>query len=221
MTRLAQRLFTIFILINLFLPQFAFAAPSWHEVNSDIELRGSIFANDSTGLYASYENGQIHITSDGTGMDIRDIKFKGTALTARLKNYDGLTVGVTHIADDGTISHYMDSLEIDGQGFAYATYEFSETIISGLTGTTIFSETGKSGNYTKTFNEVNASYIDFNITNHQSATYSIGGNDYAHRRLLTLNTTAENLTNIQVKKNQSILTSPHLWLCHYPQWRLP
>ena len=203
MTKIIQRIFLLFILLNLIMPQIAYAAPPWSEVDSDVALRGAIFSSDATGLYASYENGQIHITSDGTGAHIRNIKFKGTAITNRLKNYNGFIVGVTHIADDGTISHYVDSLKIDNQGFAYATYEFSETIISGLTGTTTFTETGLSGNYTKTFNEVNASYIDFNITNHDSVAYMIGGNDYAHRRLLTLNQTAENLTDFQVQKNQT------------------
>ncbi|MCK5433071.1 MAG: hypothetical protein KAJ03_10015, partial [Gammaproteobacteria bacterium] len=208
------------------MPQVAYAAPPWSEVDSDVALRGAIFASDVTGLYASYENGQIHITSDGTGEHIRNIKFKGTAITNRLKNYNGFIVGVTHIADDGTISHYVDSLEIDDQGFAYATYEFSETIISGLTGTTTFSETGLSGNYTKSFNEVNVSYIDFNITNHVSGLWTAeidsDGNTstFENRTAYTINHSGA-LSEYQIKLDNNVTDSDR-WTyengTHIPHW---
>lgn len=183
-------LFTYIILLNLFIPQIAFAAPptQYKEVDSDISLRGAIFANDSSGLYASYIDGNIQIVSDGTGAHVRELRFKDTALKNRLAGYNGYSVGVTHISDDGTVSHYVDTLEIDSQGFAYGTYEFSEVIISGLTGTTTFSGTGLSGNYTKSFNEVNVSYIDFNITNHDSSLWSsTDGRNYQNKSIITIN----------------------------------
>ena len=226
MTKIIQRIFLLFILLNIIMPQVAYAAPPWSEVDSDVALRGAIFSSDATGLYASYENGQIHITSDGTGEHIRNIKFKGTAITNRLKNYNGFIVGVTHIADDGTISHYVDSLEIDDQGFAYATYEFSETIISGLTGTTTFSETGLSGNYTKSFNEVNVSYIDFNITNHVSGLWTAeidsDGNTstFENRTAYTINHSGA-LSEYQIKLDNNVTDSDR-WTyengTHIPHW---
>ena len=174
-----KKIFVLFILINLFIPQISLAAPPTNynkEVTSDVPLRGAIFAIDATGLYAHYQNEQIRISSDDH--QTITLKFKLTSLDSRLKGFDGLNVGITHIADDGTISHYIDTLEADGQGFAYGTFEFSEVIISGLTGITTFNEVGLSGNHTKTFNEVNVSYIEFNITNHQSNADAYGNDLY-------------------------------------------
>ena len=204
-----KRLFLLFILLNLIMPQITLAAPPLNynkEVASDVALRGAIFAVDASNLYAAVCGDNLCISSPVHREGVT-LKFKVIALYARMKNYNGLNVGVTHITDDGTITHTIKQLKPDSQGFAYATFDFSTVIISGLTGSTTFSETGLSGNYTKTFNEANVSYIDFNITNHDSASsYIIGGNNYAHRRLLTLNQTAENLTDFQVQKNQTWYT---------------
>ena len=194
MTRLAQRLFTIFILINLFLPQFAFANTtavpisvgngncpnciadniSLHDSSGKVE-QGDIKSNRPD-MDVYYEYGQIRIESP-QGTDRATIGFNKNALE-NLKGYNGKTVGITHIADDGKIIHYVDKLELGNNSFAHGTYNFSTIIISGLTGTTTFSETGLSGNYTKSFNEVNVSYIDFNITNHQSTADAYGNDLY-------------------------------------------
>lgn len=175
-----KRLFLLFILLNLIIPQITLAAPPLNynkEVASDVALRGAIFAVDASNLYAAVCGDNLCISSPVHREGVT-LKFKVIALYARMKNYNGLNVGVTHIAGDGAITHTIKQLKPDNQGFAYATFDFSTVIISGLTGTTTFTETGLSGNYTKTFNEVNVSYIDFNITNHQSNAYAYGNDLY-------------------------------------------
>lgn len=190
MTKIIQRIFLLFILLNIIMPQVAYAAPPTRynqELSSDTALRGAIFAEDASNLYAEVCGDNFCISSPVHRENVV-LKFKVTALNARMKHYNGFNVGVTHIADDGTITHTIKQLRPDSQGFAYAAFDFSETIISGLTGTTTFSETGLSGNYTKTFNEVNVSYIDFNITNHDSNSWSsTDGRNYKNKSVITIN----------------------------------
>jgi hypothetical protein len=166
------------------------------ELASDVELRGTFFINDNVdGFYVSFNNGIIQIDSDNHYTD-KVIKIKGTALTSRLKKYNGFDVGYTHITDDGTITNEIKTLEIDSQGFAYLTCDFSTVIINGMTGTTTTTLTGLSGN--QSISVPNGSSYDLNITNNQPSVWTINGTDYSKRVLWTLNITSVNLTDFQV-----------------------
>jgi len=166
------------------------------ELASDVELRGTFFTNDnSDGFYVSFDNGIIKIDSNNHFTD-KTIKIKGTALTNRLKKYNGFNVGITHISDNGLIKNEIKSLFIDNQGFAYLTCDFSTVIINGMTGTTTTTLAGLSGN--QSFSVPDGSSYDFNITNNQPSVWTINDTDFSKRILWTLNTTSENLTDIQV-----------------------
>ena len=79
-------------------PVKADAPIKYYEIDSDIELKGTIFVNvDPTGFYASLNNGIIQIDSSINYNDVL-VKFKGIALNARLKKYNGFNIGYTHIA---------------------------------------------------------------------------------------------------------------------------
>lgn len=190
--------FLIFIILFSMFPVSADAPIKYYEIDSDIELRGAIFVNvDSTEFYASLNNGIIQIDSNNHYNNVL-IKFKGTALNSRLKKYNGFNVGYTHITDNGIITNELKPLEIDYQGFAYLTCDFSTVIINGMTGTTTTTLTGLSGN--QSISVPNGSSYDLNITNNQLGVWTINGTDFSKRVLWTLNITSENLTNFQIKK---------------------
>ena len=192
--------FFIIFSILLFAIQVQADAPISYnkELASDVELRGTFFTDDnSDGFYVSFNDGTIQIVSGNHYTD-KVIKIKGTALTSRLKKYNGFNVGYTHIADDGTTTNEIKSLSIDKQGFAYLTCDFSTVIINGMTGTTTTTLNGLSGN--QSISVPNGSSYDLNITNNQEGVWTINGTDYSKRVLWTLNTTTENLTDIQVKR---------------------
>ena len=166
------------------MPQMAFGGnpnSPCAECNDDLatdgNLNGAIFAENATGMYAYYENNQIYITSQYH--KTAKIKIKKNALENRLKNFDLFNVGITHIDDNGMITHYTDAFEPYGD-FVFATYNFSTIIISGFTGTTTYTATNISGNQTITFpfGNVNVSSVDFSITNHALTPYSVNGYDW-------------------------------------------
>jgi len=174
------------------------------ELPADNELKGALFTDgDASGFYAAYVGDSIQITSTNHYTD-KTIKIKGTALTNRLKMYDGLKVGYTHIADDGSVTHEIKSLIIDIQGFAYLTCDFSTVIINGMTGITTNTYTNQSGN--QSFNVPDGSSYDLSITNNQPATYTaysdIGGNQSSFEYKKEINISHSGaLTNYQTLLN--------------------
>ena len=173
------------------------------ELSADSGLTGAFFTNDNAeGFHVSfYGDSAIAISSTNHFTD-KTIKIKGTALTNRLKMYDGLKVGITHINDDGTKDFYIKDLKIDNQGFAYLTTDFSTVIINGYTGYTTYTLTNQSGNWSTAFTSADVSSVEADITNYDTGHYTINGTDFTNRRLLTLNNSSEALTNFQVKKVQ-------------------
>lgn len=129
-------IFLSFIILLSFV-SMAHAAPPINynqELASDMALRGALFTDGSaTGFYAWVEDGDIHITSDIH--QTKTIKIKYTALSARVQDFNGFSVTAIHIADDGTRTSTIIPLVADFQGFAYATFDFSEIVIDGATGT--------------------------------------------------------------------------------------
>ena len=199
--------FLIFIILFSMFPVKADAPIKYYEIDSDIELRGAIFVNvDPTGFYASLNNGVIQIDSI---IDYNDviIKFKGIALNSRLKKYNGFNVGYTHISHNGIITNELKPLKIDYQGFAYLNTDFSTVIINGMTGTTITTLTGLSGN--QSISVPNGSSYDLNITNNQAGVWTaqsdIGGNysNFKYKVPITLNHSGT-LLNYQLKMNISM-----------------
>ena len=180
---------TYFIICLIFfslIPVQAVAPIKYYEVDSDIELRGAIFINaDPAGFYASLNNGVIQIDSDNHFDNVM-IRFKGIALGSRLKKYNGFNVRYTHIADDGTTTNEIKPLEIDIQGFAYLTTDFSTVIINGFTGYTTQTYSSLSGN--QSISVPNGTSYDFNITNNQAGAWqATDGTSYQNKSLVTIN----------------------------------
>ncbi|MCK5643687.1 MAG: hypothetical protein KAJ19_23000, partial [Gammaproteobacteria bacterium] len=151
--------FVISLILFSLIPVQAVPPTQYYEIkNCDVELSGAIFVNvNPDSFYASFNDGVIHIDSSVHYENVQ-IKFKGTALNARLKKYNGFDVGYTHIADDGVVIHELKPLEIDYQGFAHLTTDFSTVIINGMTGTTTTTYNSQSGN--QSFNVPNGSSYD-------------------------------------------------------------
>ena len=191
--------FLIFIILFSMFPVKADAPINYNkELVSDVKLRGTFFTNDnSDSFYVSFNDGIIQIDSDKHFTD-KIIKIKGTALTSRLKKYNGFNVGITHISDNGIITKEIKPLIIDKQGFAYLTCDFSTVIINGMTGITTTTLTELSGN--QSISVPDGSSYDLNITNNQPSVWTINGTDFSKRVLWTLNTTSENLTDFQVRR---------------------
>ena len=183
------KLNTFFIIAMLLFSMLivqAVAPIKYYEINSDVELRGAIFVNvDPSSFYASYNNGTIQIDSSEHFENVQ-IKFKGIAINARLKNYNGFNVGYTHIANDGTTTNEIKPLEIDGQGFAYLTTDFSTVIINGMTGTTTQTFISQNGNHS--FNVPDGSSYNISITNNQIGVWtSSDGKNYQNKSVITIN----------------------------------
>ena len=178
--------FIICLILFSLIPVQAVAPTKYYEIDSDIELRGSIFVNvDPTGFYASLNNGVIQIDSNNHFNNVM-VRFKGIALNARLKKYNGFNVGYTHITDNEITTHEVKPLEIDLQGFAYLTTDFSTVIINGMTGTTTTTYTSQSGNHS--FSVPNGSSYDLNITNNQVGVWeSSDGKTYQNKSVITIN----------------------------------
>ena len=188
------------IFISL-IPVQAVAPIKYYEIDSDVELRGAIFVDvDPAGFYGYFDDGIIRIMSD-IHHEAVSIRFKGIALGSRLKKYNGFNVGYTHVADDGIITNVVKPLEIDAQGFAYLTTDFSTVIINGMTGITTTTITELSGN--ESIPVPNGSSYNFNITNNQVGVWGIDGYDYPNRKLLTIDQHSELLTDYQINKTVS------------------
>jgi hypothetical protein len=123
--------------------------------SSDSNLKNKIKAEKSTTLKAeAMYNGAGKIKE----LKLKDIGKKHSKQTVKihksviddLEGCDGVRVGVTHIADDGTVTNRVVVLEYE-TGYAVIDMEFSENIISGYTGYTRYSATNVSGNTTVDF----------------------------------------------------------------------
>ena len=157
-----------FLIIGLLIGGVS-AAPNEYnqELPSDTNLRGALFTDsgkDDFGKDDFYtwldDAGRIHITSN-THYENKVIKIKYTALENRLKNFNGYSAGITHIDDNGLVTNNLINLgEPDKQGFVYITVDFSEIIINGYTGYTVFSGSNN-GDYTLNLN----SYLDVSNVN--------------------------------------------------------
>ena len=179
MSKKLNSYFLIFMVLFSLIPVQAAPPTKYYEIDSDVELRGAIFVNvDPSGFYTSFDNGIISINSIIHHEDV-EIKFKGIALNAKLKKYNGFNIGYTHIDDNGEQTNIVKPLVIDNQGFAYLVTDFSTVIINGMTGTTTTPYTTQSNN--QSFSVPNGSSYNLNITNKQAGVYSINGINWNYK----------------------------------------
>ena len=198
------------LLLSMFTVQAVAPITYNKEVDADVELRGAIFTTDATDYYASYNEDSKTIQLDYYGTDHPTsitFKIKGIALENRLKNYDGFKVGYTHIANDGTVTYEIKSLEIDYQGFAYLTCDFSTVIINGMTGYTTTTYTSQNGN--QSFSVPGGSSYDLNITNNQEGLWT------AYSDNLGNTSTFENRTSLNVSHSGALSGYQYLTTVNY------
>lgn len=221
MTKIIQRIFLLFILLNLILPQIVFAAPpvKYNEVftSPGSGLAGKVFVDSSTiGMTAELtSDNRLKIASidHKTGVVV---KLKWTALNA-VNGWSQSSARVQHINDMGVV----DSDELvqfgapDLQEFVYLVVDFSSVIIGGVTGTTTYIGTNVTGNQTITFpfGNVNVSSVDFVITNYMADAYSINGYEWDYLLAYYQNTsvafadTQHEINNTNFPINTSIFDS--------------
>lgn len=210
MSKKINSYFLIFMVLFSLIPVQAAPPTHYYEIDSDTELRGAIFVNvDPSGFYAFFDKGVISITSIIHHTDV-DIKFKGIALNAKLKKYNGFNIGYTHIDDNGKQTNIVKPLVIDNQGFAYLTTDFSTVIINGMTGTTTTILTDQNGNISVPV--PNGTLYNVNITNNQKGLWAAAsdglGNTslFKNRSTYTINSSIV-LSDYQIKLNNTASNS--------------
>ena len=200
MSRNYFAIFSILMILFSMFPVQAVPPTQYYEIDSDVELSGAIFVDvDPSSFYGSLIDGVIQIDSS-THFDNVSVRFKGTALGSRLKKYNGFNVSYTHIADDGVVMHELKPLEIDYQGFAYLTTDFSTVIINGMTGTTTQIYTSQNGN--QSFSVPDGSSYDINITNNQEGIWNVNEYNWTYKSLFYMNATAS-FSNSQFELNET------------------
>ena len=135
-----------------------------------IPLSGDILSVGDVSTMTSYVSTDKKIHISDTVHGVREVKLNYKMLQSELANFDGKTIGLTHINDDGIVdSRRIVSVSPGAYGYVTVLMEFSTTIVSGFTGYTQYSTNNVSGNNTLLFNDyINATFIDFEITNHGS-----------------------------------------------------
>jgi len=137
---------------------------------TDISLTDSVFvSNDAATMDVKLIDGNLKL-SDTVAHTTRDIVLLESTFIKELKGYNGHSVMVYHINDDGV----YDSIEIHKlikkDGFVYLyDIKFSEIIIKGYTGSYTKTETVIQNNVTDTnlgqdFDTLNVTAITINIT---------------------------------------------------------
>jgi len=176
------------------------AALSSAITSADIDAMVVVDGNPST-MHKYMKSGNLHITDSVHGR--RYVKLNVAEMRANLEGFDGHKLGITHIADNGKTTRWIEYLGIsDKNGFITLDLEFSETIISGFTGFSQWTITNHSGNWSAAFDSVNISSIDAVIT--PAPDFIINGESLENRSLITINgsmvTTETNLP-IMLKVN--------------------
>ena len=153
-------------------------------------LSATIKTDDNAQYLYSWidDSGNIHINSSehlvNQTLIINEAVLKG------LKGYNGKSLGITHINDDGTKDFYKQNIvinkDIPAFPLVYLTMDFSEIIINGMTGTTTTTLTGLSGN--QSISIPDGSSYDLNITNNQEGVWaSSDGRNYQNKSIITIN----------------------------------
>ena len=107
-----------------------------------------------------YINDQLHTT--------RWVKLNEIELWKNVRGFNGYSVSVTHISDSGKVTHWIQELgKKDNNGYFTIELKFSEIIIDGFTGYTMWTVNNQSGNWTTSFTQNNASTVIANVTGYR------------------------------------------------------
>ncbi|MBN1134085.1 MAG: hypothetical protein JXA38_04070 [Methanosarcinaceae archaeon] len=133
--------------------------------STDWNLNGKISVDknaDQTTLKYNEKAKSISIKS--SVHETKTVKIKGSDLKNLLGTQGGV-LGITHISDDGKISNYLKLYSVDVDGYVYLDLEFSENIISGFTGHTVYTANNVTGDTTINFSEsMDVSSLNCSIT---------------------------------------------------------